>query len=121
MEPKTNMEVCDLINQQQPFNDGPYFNKDIHEYLLEKGAKFKQEKPYVLSYYFNVNDEDMRLRFFTDLDMGVVRIEYWWEDDGDDDTLPTNDWLLDYLFSIPVGTEALPKFKQILKAYIQEL
>lgn len=119
--PQTNMEIADLINQRLPTNDAPYFDRQIHDYLLSKGAHFQQLAAYRLAYYFTINGEMIRMVFFTDLDQGNVRIQYWWEEEGTETELPVAKWLTHDLFSIPVGYNSLNRFKQILFAYIETL
>ncbi len=119
-QPRTNMEVAELINQQLPANDAPYYSQEVHDYLISKGAEFKQLNTYRLSYQFKIDGEDMRLLFGTDLNQGIVKIQYWWEEE-DDELMTVSKWVTHYLFSIPVGPDNLVKFKQILNAYIQSL
>lgn len=116
----TNMQLAERINDQLPVNDAPYFNQEIHDYLLSKGAKFKQLKDYILSYEFEVSGEAMRLVFYTDLDQGNVKVQYWFEYE-DEELMPTASWITHALFSIPVGYNAFGKFKQVLYAYIESL
>ena len=121
-KPQTNMEVCEILNQDNHNpGDGPYFNIEIHDYLIFKGAKFKQHSQFELSYQFIVNDEDFRLLFLTDIDQGQVKIQVWFEDDGDEHLLPERKWLTSESFTIPVGIKALDRFITILNAYIHNI
>lgn len=114
------MQIAERINNRMPINDAPYYNQQIHDYLIENGAQFTQVKQYKLAYVFEIDGKEMRLLFSTDLDQGNVRIQYWWEEE-DDEMVTVAKWLTHYIFSIPVGPDAFRKFKQILNAYIESL
>lgn len=121
-QPTTNMEIADRINSRQPLNNAPYYDQEIHDYLINKGAEFEQMAEYLLCYRFRLlNAELMRLLFYTDLDRGQVKIQYFYQEDGDEHLLPVAEWLTDVVFSIPTGVNALAKFCQILNAYIDSL
>ncbi len=121
LKPTTNMEVVEQINQQYSISQSPYFSLDIHNYLMEKGADFKKLSNLSAEYRYRVNGEDMRLLF---LNSGNVKIQVGWiEEEGFEDgkRVEKFQWLTDYTFSIPVGTDCLDRFKTILTAYVEEL
>ena len=121
-KPQTNMEVCEILNQDNHNpRDGQFFNIEIHDWLIFRGAIFKQHSPFELSYNYKVNDEDFRLLFLTDIDQGHVKIQVWFEDDVYEHLLPERKWLTTESFTIPVGIKALDRFITILNAYIHNI
>jgi hypothetical protein len=109
---ETNMDIVDRINSGLPSQDHSYFNQDIHNYLIGKGATFTDKRPGRFHYVFIVKNESVRLYFRDDL----IYIQYLWiEEDGDCGI--SFSWLTDHKFSHPAS---LDNFKIILKAYLNE-
>lgn len=112
----TNMQVADAIAQQLPANPSPYFNADIHNYLLSKGAKFQDCGNGKSKYFFCINDEQVQLVFRPDVEGELIFIMYLFEQD-DEEVGYTRSWLIDHRFTNP-GT--LEKFKTILNTYLNQ-
>ncbi|MBX3253941.1 MAG: hypothetical protein KF862_07335 [Chitinophagaceae bacterium] len=122
VRPADNMEVANRINANLPADPSPYFNIDIHNYLMSRGARFEDcnrgnGKGFgKLKYTFEVGRETVKLVFRPDVDGELIFIQYWWVDD-DPDRIQHGYWLTDHRFTNP-GT--LEDFKTILNAYLHQ-
>ncbi|MGN6435990.1 MAG: hypothetical protein ACTHMM_05635 [Agriterribacter sp.] len=120
VRPADNMEVANRIAANLPAEPSPYFNQEIHDYLMSRGAQFEDcnrgnGKGFgKLKYIFEVGNERVRLTFRPDNDGELIFIQYWWQED-DPDCGPRHYWLTDHRFTNP---STLEKFKTILNAYL---
>ena len=135
--PSTNMEVAAQIAARAERVPSPYFDQEIHDYLLSKGAEFVYRSTGRYMYVIEVNGERMRLYFRGDAEGEMILIQFLWEEAGMEEGViersflsedgkrriyiikdgVSSMWLTDHRFSHP---GSLDNFRIILNAYLNE-
>jgi len=106
----TNMDVANMINARMVKEDYPYFNQDVHQFLISKGAEFTDKGNGKFIYTLDINGELVRFYFKEEW----VFIQYRWVEE-DEQIGNRVTWLTDHKFTNP---GVLHKFKSIINAYL---